>query len=579
MLRIYLHITLFAVFLICLPSIAFSQCNCPSGVNLLTNGGFQDPNTVTSAPTFIGFQSDYSATAPIGNYGIFRWTNDASSLISIWCGPASPNYYLIFDATTGADAAVPPYDAVRYVNIPVTPGTAYKLVFYSNNQYAPGPFAALTVKINGVLIDSFVENNTCTWTPHSYCWVANANVATIAINAGVGTLSGRDFGIDSVFFGTASAVNTSLTATICPGASYYFNGQTLTAPGTYTDTIPTAAGCDSIVTVALFQANVVTDTAFISICHGGSYNFAGTIVSANGTYIDTFSSSSGCDSIVALYLTQLPQDSNFLSVTICNGGIYNFGGNVLNSPGVYTDSFTNSRGCDSIVILTLNYNVADTTDTAFSFCNDTTISFAGQTITNSGVYIHVFQSSAGCDSVVRLSVTKLSSPLASFSYTPTIPEFNVPITFNNTSNNAIRYVWDFGDGTQSAEIDPNHLFSESGSFDVCLTAFTAEGCSDKICKTIAAEVLFVADVPSAFSPNGDNNNDILYVKGSGVKDLSFRIYNRWGNIVFETNDMSRGWDGTYKGKPQGTETYAWVLDVTFLNGKNYNHTGNLSLIR
>jgi gliding motility-associated-like protein len=205
--------------------------------------------------------------------------------------------------------------------------------------------------------------------------------------------------------------------------------------------------------------------------------------------------------------------------------------------------------------------------------------FGGQTITAPGDYFHVFQTAYGCDSVVKLSVIKLPSPLASFSYSPIAPEFNVPTTFINASTNATHYIWAFGDGTQSLEANPIHFFSESGDFEVCLTAFNDEGCKDKICETVMSEVLFAADVPTAFSPNGDHNNDILYVKGAGIRGLSFSIYNRWGNKVFETNDISKGWDGTYKGKPQEIETYAWVLNVTFQNGTTYHKTGNLSLIR
>ena len=559
---------------------SYGQCNCPpNGLNLLTNGGFQDPNTVAAAPMFVGFQSDYSATAPIGNYGIFRWTNDASSILSIWCATPPPNYYLMFDGTTGADAAVSPYDAVRYVNIPVAQGSAYRLIFFSNNQYAPGPFATLTVKVNGVLLDSFVENNTCVWTPHSYCWIADSNLATIAINGGVGTLTGRDFGIDSVFFGIAAPVLNSISATICAGGSFNFNGQILSTPGIYTDTIATPSGCDSIVTLTLAVANAITNTITANFCSGGSYSFNGKTFALPGTYVDTFSSASGCDSIVTLQLSQLAPATGALTANICQGNSYNFGGNVLTVSGIYKDTVKTAGGCDSVITLTLNVGSADTTDIQIVICKDTTIIFAGQNITMPGLYSHTFQTQQGCDSLVRLTVVKIGSPSASFSFTPVTPELNVPTKFINTSSNAKQFLWSFGDGTESIEENPVHLFSNNGTFQVCLTAFADEGCVDKICKKVDAKVLYVANVPSAFSPNGDNNNDVLYVKGAGIKEMSFRVYNRWGTMIFETTDINAGWDGYYKGKPQEMETYAWTLYVTFFDGNKFQSTGNVTLIR
>lgn len=88
------------------------------------------------------------------------------------------------------------------------------------------------------------------------------------------------------------------------------------------------------------------------------------------------------------------------------------------------------------------------------------------------------------------------------------------------------------------------------------------------------------DVPDAFTPNGDGKNDILYAKGYGIKELEyFRIYNRWGELVFETTNMQVGWDGTYKGKPQNMDTYAFVLRALMLNGQTENMKGNITLIR
>ncbi len=89
------------------------------------------------------------------------------------------------------------------------------------------------------------------------------------------------------------------------------------------------------------------------------------------------------------------------------------------------------------------------------------------------------------------------------------------------------------------------------------------------------------DVPTAFTPNGDGKNDIIYPDGWGIKKLEyFRIYNRWGQLLFESNDINVGWDGTYKGVPQNMETYVYqVLVETYTDKKGLFKTGTFKLIR
>ena len=85
--------------------------------------------------------------------------------------------------------------------------------------------------------------------------------------------------------------------------------------------------------------------------------------------------------------------------------------------------------------------------------------------------------------------------------------------------------------------------------------------------------------PSAFSPNGDGNNDIYRALGSGVKQFRLAVYNRWGEKVFESNNFSDGWDGYYKGVQQPMEVYVYTATVTFLNNKTRDYKGSITLIR
>ena len=81
------------------------------------------------------------------------------------------------------------------------------------------------------------------------------------------------------------------------------------------------------------------------------------------------------------------------------------------------------------------------------------------------------------------------------------------------------------------------------------------------------------------SPNGDGQNDVLYVKGQDVKSMDFKVFNRWGELVFETNNINQGWDGYYKGVQQEMEVYVWTLNAIFSDGKAAVKSGNVTLLR
>jgi len=89
----------------------------------------------------------------------------------------------------------------------------------------------------------------------------------------------------------------------------------------------------------------------------------------------------------------------------------------------------------------------------------------------------------------------------------------------------------------------------------------------------------VADLPTAFSPNGDGHNDIYLVRGMNVHDMHLRIYNRWGQLIFQSRDINQGWDGKYNGKEAPVEAYAYVLSLVFKSGKTLQKQGNITLLR
>lgn len=184
----------------------------------------------------------------------------------------------------------------------------------------------------------------------------------------------------------------------------------------------------------------------------------------------------------------------------------------------------------------------------------------------------------GADTLTRV-ITVFPTPEANFSFIPISAEENVPTTFTNLSVNATRYSWDFGDGTSSVEVNPVHQFDKTGTYKTCLTAYNSSNCPSIACKEVPADVVPIIGLPSAFSPNGDGENDILYVRGAAIKTLDLKIYNRWGQLIFETTSQAIGWDGTFNGQPQPIDAYGYVLNVSFIDGSTKLLKGNLTLLR
>lgn len=173
-------------------------------------------------------------------------------------------------------------------------------------------------------------------------------------------------------------------------------------------------------------------------------------------------------------------------------------------------------------------------------------------------------------------------PRADFSTSPVPPQLNKPTVFSNLSTGAFRYKWLFGDDDSTMKNNADtvvHQYNITGTFNACLIAYSEFGCTDTICKPVDALITSVLDVPNAFTPGRFGRNGVITVAGFGIVKLTWKIYNRWGQVVFESHDRKLGWDGTFKGKPQPMDVYAYTLDAEFFDGKKVRKTGDITLIR
>lgn len=190
-------------------------------------------------------------------------------------------------------------------------------------------------------------------------------------------------------------------------------------------------------------------------------------------------------------------------------------------------------------------------------------------------------------------ITVYETPQASF----TIPdEFRQVFTgeevqFVNTSIGADEFVWKLGDGNQSFDENPVHVYPDSGVYDITLIAINSiTGCQDSFKLDAQVKVVLGGDskIANAFTPSragpgsassNVQSNDVFLPQLKGVSQFNMKVYNRWGELLFETNDKNIGWDGYYKGTlmPQGV--YVYRLELVFDNGRRETKVGDITLIR
>ena len=198
-----------------------------------------------------------------------------------------------------------------------------------------------------------------------------------------------------------------------------------------------------------------------------------------------------------------------------------------------------------------------------------------------GVYPVSFTvtSDLGCVANTVQNVTVISSPTADFSMNPNpaLALQEVVFTDQSVGNQISDWYWNFGDGEGDNIQNTLHGYELGGVYYVTLTVTDANNCKDTITKVISVALLPV--LPTGFSPNGDGENDVFIIRGGPFKTVDFKVYNNWGQLIFETNDGNEGWDGTFRGENSPLGVYTWTFVVEMGNGQIVKKSGDVTLIR
>jgi len=353
-------------------------------------------------------------------------------------------------------------------------------------------------------------------------------------------------------------------------------------------------GCTSQVTPLVLS---VTDPLTMSllpsadsICIGDSLVINANITGGgNITYIVHLSDGTSGTPPLVVYPTQ---DMTYVaSVTDSCGFTTVFDSSFVTVMPLPPTAFTSdiTYGCEPLVVQFNETNPPEGQSYEWYFADG--YYGAGNSIThtfeNYGIYSVTMTATSffGCvnSQTINNMITVYPRPTADFSFNPKNPNALLDLVFfDNLSTTLYAAHWNFGDGNTSEHISTFNTFNSSGTFTVQLIAETEHGCLDTAYHDIDIKEVFTLYIPNAFTPDGDGLNDVFRPLGVGLDNEGFHlmIFNRWGEMVYETYDVNKGWDGkTFEGNKAYDGVYTWLLYYNEIESYNQKKTGTVTLIR
>jgi len=288
----------------------------------------------------------------------------------------------------------------------------------------------------------------------------------------------------------------------------------------------------------------------------------------DGTYTITVMDASGCTATASAAIT-----------TLNPAPVVNFSANTLNGCVPLCTTFTDMSSVTGGTISSWAWNFGDG--------NNSTQQNPNNCFTVGGKYSVSLTatSNMGCSTTLLQSnmINAYSLPVASFTYT-SINTPDVPINFTDASQDPYpltSWYWTYGDSSDSTSTNQNtsHTYQDTGTYCPTLTVSDIHGCTDSTKECLIVKPQFSLYIPSAFTPNGNGINDIFIPKGANILSFTMYIFDRWGNVLYTTNDMTKGWTGIGPAGP--CEQGVYIYKVSILDGASKEHSfvGSVTLLR
>jgi gliding motility-associated-like protein len=382
-----------------------------------------------------------------------------------------------------------------------------------------------TVSASGVVTGIAAGSTTITYTVNGSGSCPGSDLATLSVNVNSGPEAGSLSGTASVCVGSTTTITSN-------GDS----GGTWSSSNT---SIATVSASGVVTGIAAGSATITYSVNGSGSCPGSDLATLSVTVNQATPVSFTVNQANGC----------VPLTVTFTSSSNSGSCVWNIGNGQILNGCTATYTFTQS-GCYDVSLISTNNGCASTTTE---------------------------------DDVVCVE----SNPIASFSSSATIfDELVEGVNFTNSSIGASSYLWYFGDGQSSTDINPYHAFNQAnnGAF-VQLIAYSQSGCADTAQLTIGFQEGEIFYVPNSFTPDGDEYNNVFFpVFTSGYDPYNYEllIFDRWGELIFESNNILEGWDGSYGINGRKAQDGIYIWKITFknkLNDKRRQVVGHVNILR
>ena len=480
--------------------------------------------------------------------------------------------------------------------VPTIPGSYTVLYSYTSAFTGCNNIATATITVNPLPVITISGNNTVCFGDATTLQASGASIYGWSPSTGLSSTTGS-----SVIANPSS--NTVYTVTGIDANGCSNTGQIVVDVDSMPLTLPLITTIQPSCTspAGSITVDVPIANSYQYSIDGSNYqpsNFFPNV--PGGSYLVTVRNGPGCTSraVIVNIVGIEPPTLQIIDTSACERLVYN--GTLYTASAVIRDTLKNQSGCDSVV-RTINIlihpkpQLTVTPDQTVCSGNSVVLSATstngliqwlgfsvGNTIsifpTVTTTYTAVATTLNGCTDTAHTTITVSDFDIQLFANpNPVISGIN---SFLNTSSNTSYQViaW------KPVNIFPNQVsrFQSliiDSSLLITVIARSNSGCIDSASTTIVIDPLNDVFVPTAFTPNGDGKNDVFRVLGGKIEKLDFKIFNRWGQLIFATDERTKGWDGNFVGRPQLAGNYTYVLRAVLQNGIVINKKGTVLLIR
>ncbi len=364
-----------------------------------------------------------------------------------------------------------------------------------------------------------------------------------------------------------------------------------TSNTTYTVNVTDANGCSAApgnTTLIINDINnaVLTTTGGGAVCLGQPVTVSANVTNGYGTYVYNWSS--------GMFAGAGPHTFNPSSSGSITVSITDICGNTANASIPYTVnplpnaslSPMDAHSCGSVTALFTANNAMQPGETFIWNINGYVISGENPNylFASSGTYpvSLTVQNSFGCTSTVTTIIVIDVYPQAVAvidATTLSTDEFHPNIQFINASMNAESYIWNFGDGSTSLEFAPDYTYNGAATYTVSMIANNRYNCADTAYLEITVYPEYTLYIPNAFTPDGDGTNDVFFAKGTYIKEFEMMIFDRWGELLYMSNSLDQGWDGTYRGILSKEDVYVYKIKYKTNRDEVLASEGHVTLLK